>query len=68
MVADVYAVVGVGERERRGGREGASMVVVMVVVGGRVMRCWQRLCALSCTAAPAVPSAIRVLTMHDHLV
>jgi len=44
------------------------MVVVMVVVSGRVMRCWQRLCALSCTAAPAVPRVVSVLTMHDHLV
>jgi hypothetical protein len=38
------------------------VMVVMVVVGGRVMRCWQRLCALSCTAPPAIPRAVSILT------
>ena len=26
------------------------------------MRCWQRLCALSCTAAPAIPRAVNIHT------
>jgi hypothetical protein len=56
-----------------GGGEGRRMVamvamVVVMVVGGGVMRCWQRLCALSCTAARVVCIVLRALYLQAPVV